>query len=435
MRALIDWSHALLDPAEQEVLRRLAVFRGGFELDGAEAVCDAPAPHVALAGLVERSLVELVPGRYRLLETIRAYAGAKLADAGEAAATSRRHAEHYLAVVQRAERGLRRSDPKTLRFIATELDNLRAADAWARTSDHRLQAQLAAALGEFWSAARRPHEGLEWIEAALAPADRQPDPAVRAELLLARAQLVRVAGRASTARAEADARAALAVFEELGDDAGVARSLILLGWEAMGRDDRRLMVALGERALTLGRRLDDDLLMGLSLVVKILAQAHVSDVVEIARASAGHLRRAGAVRWLAHLLAIAGYRALVHADYEAADELFAEALEPARASDDAWTLDMALGNIGLAALFRERFDSAQAAFEQQLEIVEARPEWSRRLVIAEPMLGLAAIAAARGDREQAAMRLRSAQANPGWLHPDEVIVQRRLIRRFLTGVT
>ena len=239
VRALIDWSHALLDPAEQAVLRRLAVFRGGFTLDGAEAVCDAPAPHIALGGLVERSLVELVPGRYRLLETIRAYAGDKLADAGEAQATSRRHAEHYLAVVQRAERGLRRADPPALRAIAADLDNLRAADAWARASDHRLQAELAVALGEFWWAARRPHEGLEWIDAALARASRQPATTVRAELLLARAQLIRVAGRASTARAEADARAALAVFEEHDDDGGVARSLIMLGWEAMGRDDRR----------------------------------------------------------------------------------------------------------------------------------------------------------------------------------------------------
>ena len=188
VRALIDWSHALLDPAEQAVLRRLAVFRGGFTLDGAGAVCDAPAPHIALGGLVERSLVELVPGRYRLLETIRAYAGDKLADAGEAQATSRRHAEHYLAVVQRAERGLRRADPPALRAIAADLDNLRAADAWARASDHRLQAELAVALGEFWWAARRPHEGLEWIDAALARASRQPATTVRAELLLAHAR-------------------------------------------------------------------------------------------------------------------------------------------------------------------------------------------------------------------------------------------------------
>ena len=372
-----------------------------------------------------------LPARYTLLETIRAYAHAELTHAAEVPTMARRHAQHYLTVIAGAQRGLQRCDPQTLHAIATELDNLRAADAWARAHDQRLQAELAAALREFWWAARRPHEGLQWTEAALAASEQHPDRRVRAQLLLARAQLVRLAGRISTTQGERDARAALALCEELEDHAGAVRSLIILGWEATGRDDRQLGAALADRALALARRLDDDLLIGLSLWVKVSGTNHVSDVVDIARAGATHLRRAGATRWRAHFLASAGYRALVHADYDIADELFSDAMQAARSSDDAWTLIIALGNLGVTALFRERFDDAHAAFEQQLALVEAGPEWARRLVIAEPLIGLAAIAAVGGDHTQATLLAERARTHEGPLHPDERIVSRRLRRRFL----
>ena len=90
LRALVDWSFDLLNPREQALFARLAVFVGGFDLAAAEQVCGA-APLQAddvldlLASLVDKSLVMLDEhegsGRYRMLETIREYAREKLAGA------------------------------------------------------------------------------------------------------------------------------------------------------------------------------------------------------------------------------------------------------------------------------------------------------------------------------------------------------------------
>src|SRR5207244_8453012 len=104
LEALIDWSYALLSETERSLLRRLAVFAGGWTLEAAEAICagDGIEPREVLdllAHLVEKSLVVAVgqggEERYRLLETIRQYAAEKLADAGEAAAVRGKHLEWF----------------------------------------------------------------------------------------------------------------------------------------------------------------------------------------------------------------------------------------------------------------------------------------------------------------------------------------------------
>ncbi len=106
MQGLLDWSHGLLAPAEQVALARLSVFAGSFDVSVAGAVIghDAIAPDDApdlIWSLADQSLVTVDRGagatRYRLLETVRAYAAQKLDDAGDAALTRARLAQHYLA--------------------------------------------------------------------------------------------------------------------------------------------------------------------------------------------------------------------------------------------------------------------------------------------------------------------------------------------------
>src|SRR4051794_36991035 len=104
LRATLDWSHDLLSDAEKALLRRLAVFRGGWTLDAAEQVCGGSGIEQAdvidlLFRLVDRSLVVPDPdtGRFRLLVTVRDYASAKLREAGEQDAVRNRHLEHFTA--------------------------------------------------------------------------------------------------------------------------------------------------------------------------------------------------------------------------------------------------------------------------------------------------------------------------------------------------
>ncbi|MGI5207955.1 BTAD domain-containing putative transcriptional regulator [Spirillospora sp. CA-108201] len=121
LRAVVDWSWELLDEGERAVLRRLAVFAGGATPDAAVRVCgldapDAPDPQDVIdviAALIDKSLV-MADGdtdvRYRLLETVRVYAGERLEESGETRRVRDAHAAYMVGFAERAEPELRRRD-------------------------------------------------------------------------------------------------------------------------------------------------------------------------------------------------------------------------------------------------------------------------------------------------------------------------------------
>ncbi|MEV0582474.1 BTAD domain-containing putative transcriptional regulator [Nonomuraea sp. NPDC050310] len=130
LRAVVAWSWDLLDPEEQALARRLTVFVGGASLEAAERVCGLPEE--LLHSLVDKSLVAEVDGRYRMLETIRAFCAEHLAEAGEVEATRRAHAAFYLELAQRADPHLRGGEQlEWLALLDAESDDLRAALGWA----------------------------------------------------------------------------------------------------------------------------------------------------------------------------------------------------------------------------------------------------------------------------------------------------------------
>ena len=188
LRATFDWTHDLLSPGERKLLRRLAVFVGGFSLALAEDVAaagadgpDAAAPGSGrepagmlddLGALIEKSLVvvgETDPPRYRLLEVTRAYALEKLVEAGEFDRISKRHAHAVWRLFAGAEADLNEktrgalSRGRFLHRLAPELDNLRAARAWsAASADERLlSVGLAAASTEALRLLGRSTEALQ----------------------------------------------------------------------------------------------------------------------------------------------------------------------------------------------------------------------------------------------------------------------------------
>ena len=143
--AVLDWSYQLLSSEEQTLLRRLAVFVGGFTLESAAAIAasaDETIAHVTdrIAGLVPKSLVTVdeVGGRvrFRLLEITRAYAIEKLDESGERGRIARRHAEYYRMLFKRAEDEVAaRPAGEWLAGYIPEIDNLRAALDWAFSPD------------------------------------------------------------------------------------------------------------------------------------------------------------------------------------------------------------------------------------------------------------------------------------------------------------
>jgi len=140
-RATLDWSHELLTETQQTVLRRLAIFAGGFRLEAATEIAggaDIARREVVdcLANLVMKSQVTAdVDGaiaRYRLPETTRAYMLEKLTVSGERDEIARRHAEYYRNLFKRAAAGSEaRSVGEWSEIYGPDLDNVRAAVDWA----------------------------------------------------------------------------------------------------------------------------------------------------------------------------------------------------------------------------------------------------------------------------------------------------------------
>ena len=159
--ASVQWSHDLLAAPAQVLLRRLAAFAGGWTLEAAREVTgfvplEPDQVPGLLAGLVDASMVQLEEaagaGRYRLLETIRAYAAGRLAEAGEAAELAGRHLEWAAGLAESLEAGTAAADPAALARLDAEVANLRAAldhAAGAAPASHA-GLRLVAALGFFW---------------------------------------------------------------------------------------------------------------------------------------------------------------------------------------------------------------------------------------------------------------------------------------------
>lgn len=152
LRAVVQWSWDLLEEDERCLARRLTVFAGGATADSATAVCGF-APDAAddlLAGLVDKSLLT-GRGRYRMLDTIRAFCAERLDEAGERPRFSRAHAEYFLHLARTADPHLRRGEQLAwLETLHGEHANTTAALRWAVRNDPELALRLVGALSGYW---------------------------------------------------------------------------------------------------------------------------------------------------------------------------------------------------------------------------------------------------------------------------------------------
>ena len=236
LRSTIKWSHDLLDPAEQRLFARLAVFAGGATLDAAEAVADADLD--TLQSLVEKSLVRRTDDRYWMYETIREFALERLEALGEADEVRRRHAEYFLELAEEAEshlirESLRRLGPWHVR-METELDNIRAAlDRFEAGWDGERACRIAGALAWFWEQRGQFAEGRRITESALALEERPT--AARARALSGVALLSALMGDLETALSQAEE--ALVLHRRFADPWRVADAVHALGYaKAEGGD-------------------------------------------------------------------------------------------------------------------------------------------------------------------------------------------------------
>jgi diguanylate cyclase (GGDEF)-like protein len=244
LRSTLDWSFALIDPEDQDLVTRLVVFAGGATVDAVSAVClpdegtDVAARR--LARLTDKSLLtrSTTPDaeRYSMLETIRSYVGERFAGSPGEAGTRKRHAEYFAWFAEQVKPDL--SGPAGIEAharLARDYANLRAAMDWALAHGEQVTAgRIVLSLEPHWAAGWHGGDGWQWYHRILAEPDRLPD-RMRIELLQAAAFLA--VRRADHLMARQWSEEGLLRARELADPRLVAGALHKVGTAAMMAGD------------------------------------------------------------------------------------------------------------------------------------------------------------------------------------------------------
>jgi predicted ATPase/class 3 adenylate cyclase len=341
LRALIDWSYDLLTEPERVVLRRLAVFAGGWTLAAAEAVAaagDVSESDVLdlLTRLVEQSLVVLEPAgsRYRLLDTVRQYAHERLEESAESDTARNRHLAFYLAFAEDARPQLIGSEQGSwLIRLDLERENLLSAHAWCGHAQGggELGLRLASSLRRYWMIRGLLGFGYQMTVEALARTGAQERTPARCEALFDAGQLSGWMGRYH--EAEAYLEESLAVARAIGDKQMAARALQPLG-----------LALLGQGNLT-------------------AARGHFEEGLALARQLENKRELAAALNALAQLNRAEG-------ELDAAEPLYQDVLALAREMRDRESIAIALLNLGMVSISRGVMDRGREMLLEVCVIVE-----------------------------------------------------------------
>jgi predicted ATPase/DNA-binding winged helix-turn-helix (wHTH) protein len=268
LSATLDWSYEFLSESERAILRRLGILAGSFESEAACAVA-ADAKIAALdvvdcvANLVAKSLVVADVGgarvRYRLLDTTRAYARAKLAESGELNEIARRHAEYFRGLFETAADGLEND--------ARNIDNVRAALDWAFSpgGDASIGVALTAAAVPLWMRLSLMEECSGRVERALAAFGTGAERDARREMQLHAALTASLMyTKGAVAEVGAAGTRALEIAESLNDAEYQLRSLWGLWSFGINQSQQSDALALAQRfhALAVKRSEPNDRLTG-----------------------------------------------------------------------------------------------------------------------------------------------------------------------------
>ncbi len=426
LRATVDWSYELLAPAEQLLLRRLAVF-SGWNLEMAERVCaDEKLPAEAvldqLAALVDKSLVALdleVAGgaRYRLLDTIREYAAERLAASGEAPKLRRRHRDCLLEFIEAvAAQAFRRGDPpwpvrlRMYKDACLEADNFTAALSWTLEQDEPEPGlRLCIALRSPWVTDGDVAEGAKWLDQFLAQGAGMPDvaPGILSRALVARAELAFEQQEYPTARRCAEA--ALAECHRAGGESAAAGALRVLGSAELRLGNVGRAQELADQAAAAARTAGDDWQEGLALGTSAAAaarQGRIRDAQRGYEAALDSLRdnnRWGAAQILYGLAALAAERG----DQEASLRYFSDALEIFRELDARPEIARCLAGLGRLAMAQQDVALARSRLTESLQLSRAT---GQRLAVARGLEAFAQLSACEGQHARAAKLAGAAQA-------------------------
>jgi predicted ATPase/transcriptional regulator with XRE-family HTH domain len=421
LRATIGWSYELLAASEQELFRGLAVFGGGFTREAVQAVCggesrppDATAR--TLAALVDKSMVQVLPdaaaeARFGMLETVREYAGERLAESGEGPLLANRHAAYFCELVEAGAPpvgGMPRG--VWLGLVEGELANLRAALAWTTTDgDPTLGHRLAGALAWFWIMRGYIREGAHWTDRVLARPVASAAAGARAGVLFAAAALAWKLEDYALARGYAEE--AVAIRRGLGEPRCLAYALSITGLIATSQGDLGQASQLHAECLSLLRQQDDR--WGVAYTLANLGDT----LVQQERGAEAHRRYAESLEQFeqvgdpwgrAIVLHTLGNLAWAQGDVMTARARYAASVALFRTIGNPDNMGRGLIGLAAAALSEGDADEAHSLLAESLTIWR---DFGSRAGVALSLAGLASVRAARGRFREAARLFGAADAH------------------------
>lgn len=442
LRATIDWSYSLLSEEEKILFRRLAVFAGGWTLEGAEKVCNEPGTGLnvleLLTRLVDKSLVSVDGSeediRYHRLETIRQYAHEKLRETHEVDALRDRHLDYFAGFAERADRGLKGAQQtQWQKRVSLELGNLRAALEWSlsRVPDSALR--IAGALNLFWTAGGFSAEGFRWTQRALEEVSRTPLQleAPAQERLLARARALCSLSRlylslGENANAERAAAESVELYRGSPDANGLAFSLVILAYplEFLGEHLRAQEVLQEGYAIARAQANVYVMCRALNRLARViidlyhdleLSRGYAEESIRLARPAGLRSQEAQAIEALG----------LVAAQARQYDEARARFQDSLRIYDELGaTFNVVLEKANLAHLER-RLGNYDVALDYYRETIVAFRDIGQRGAVSHQLECFAFIAAAQNESERALRLLAAATAlrekNGTPMTPDEQV--------------
>ncbi len=432
LRKTIDWSYGLLNEAERKLFRRLSVFVGGCTIEAAEAVCNTTRDLgidlvEGLSSLVDQNLLQRMDGsnvepRFAMLETIREYAFERLNDVAEGNPVRRAQAAYCLVLAEEGNPELNAADRTLwLSQCDAEIDNFRFALDWLfQTSDLDWSLRLCVALFRFWDMREHLTEGRSRLETVLRMAgdDRASE---RARISLFLGALTTTEG--DYPAAERFLQQSLALYEELGDQSGIAASLNALAVSARDRGDYAAAQSNFERSLDGWRTLSDHLalarcLHNLANVVKIRGDySRARWALGEATTIFEQLGDSSGAAWSINQQ---GDIAREQGDISSARDFYQRALLAFRKAEDPWGTARSLTDLSGIACEQGDYAYAHTACREALAIFA---DLGHRRGIARALEGASCLALSQGDPERA-LKLAAAGAHlrkiiSAPLHPAE----------------
>jgi predicted ATPase/DNA-binding winged helix-turn-helix (wHTH) protein len=418
LRKTIDWSHGLLNEAEQKLFRRLSVFVGGCTFEAAEAVCNTRRDlgidlFQGLSSLVDKNLVQRmdrVQGepRFSMLETIREYAIERLIEGKEQAAARRAHAAFCLVLAEEGNPELNSVDrARWLAQCDLEIDNFRFALDWLfQTVDLDWGLRLCVALFRFWDMREHLSEGRARLETILRLTGEQR-PKERARVFHFLGALTSAQG--DYPEAERFLRDGLSLYEELDDESGIAASLNALGITARDRGDYSTAQQNFERSLACWRTQADRVaiarcLHNLANVAKLSgdyprARWALDEAKEIFEQLGDRSGAAWSINQQGDVARAAG-------DMTEARGLYERALAAFRQAGDLWGIARSLTDLAYIDCEQGEHRAGRIAYREALEIFTSL---GHRRGMARALEGCACLALAQGHPARA-LTLASAAA-------------------------